>query len=400
MAAPGAETTYRHRAELTSAVRRVNAVVLIATGALLIMSSTAASALPKITQPARSGPCPSANGPAACKRPFSRSSPFNTRVPAHPKLVSNSAQIVHRIVRQGPPAAYYAGSAGTPNDWSHPVYFATASDPRYRIDQTGWVNRDIEGQRIHVPPRAKPAGGPDHTFTVVQPNGWEYNFYRARAPTRSTRTLSARFGKREWWAGDGLGTSRPPYRGGITAAGFSNEAGVIRLRELKAGAINHALFMEVNGWHGRVWPAAKLRGTTGRVASASAPALGQHFWLHMSGADIRGLAVPRWQKVILHAMAKYGMYVGDYGSAPWALQFESGDNYTSFGYPDPWLTYARSLSIPGFFSTTIGRTLYPFNFGKAVDWGRRLKVLKPRQHHHHRRHRHRHHHRGQGTSIR
>ncbi len=105
LAAPGAETTYRHRAELTSAVRRVNAVVLIATGALLVMSSTAASALPKITQPAQSRPCPSANGPAACKRPFSRSSPFNTRVPADPKLVSNSAQIVHRIVRQGPPAA-------------------------------------------------------------------------------------------------------------------------------------------------------------------------------------------------------------------------------------------------------------------------------------------------------
>ena len=120
-----------------------------------------------------------------------------------------------------------------PEDWSHPVYFATASDPRYRIDQTGWVNRDIEGQRIHVPPRAKPAGGPDHTFTVVQPNGWEYNFYRARAPTRSTRTLSARFGKREWWAGDGLGTSRPPYRGGITAAGSRTRLGSSASREMK-----------------------------------------------------------------------------------------------------------------------------------------------------------------------
>jgi hypothetical protein len=49
--------------------------------------------------------------------------------------------------------------------------------------------------------------------------------------------------------------------------------------------------------------------------------------------------------------------------------------------------YARSLSIPGFFSTTVGSTLYPFNFGKAVNWGRKLKVLKP--HHHQRPHHHR-----------
>ena len=136
----------------------MSAVVLIATGALLIMSSTAASALPKITQPARSSPCPSASGPAACKRPFSRSSPFNTRVPAHPKLVSNSAQIVHRIVRQGPPAAYYAGSAGTPNDWSHPVYFATASDPRAGLRAVRALGRLLEHLERTQVDRARAAG--------------------------------------------------------------------------------------------------------------------------------------------------------------------------------------------------------------------------------------------------
>src|SRR5439155_12391490 len=142
--------------ELASAARRVSATALIASGVLLILSATAASALPKTTHVAQSRPCPSANGPAACKRPFSSSSPFNTPVPAHPKLVSNSAQIVHRVVSQGPPATNHAGSAGTSEDWSHPAYFATASDPRYRIHQTGWINPDIEGRRIHIPPGAKP----------------------------------------------------------------------------------------------------------------------------------------------------------------------------------------------------------------------------------------------------
>jgi hypothetical protein len=53
---------------------------------------------------------------------YSATSPFNTPVPADPKV----------------------------------VYFAKASDPVYRIHQTGWANPDIEGQLIHVPASARP----------------------------------------------------------------------------------------------------------------------------------------------------------------------------------------------------------------------------------------------------
>jgi hypothetical protein len=189
--------------------------------------------------------------------------------------------------------------------------------------------------------------------------------------------FTADFGRRGLCQGNGLGTSGPPYHGGTTAAGFSNEAGVIRLRELKAGAIHHALFMSVHGWHGRVWPSAKFSGHPGEVSDPNAPALGQHIWLDMSAAKINALSVPHWQKVILHAMARYGMYVGDNGGAPWALQFESGDNYTSFGKPDPWIAYAHSLGIKGSYDSSIGRNIYYFNFSKTVDWARCLKVLKP-----------------------
>jgi hypothetical protein len=44
------------------------------------------------------------------------------------------------------------------------------------------------------------------------------------------------------------------------------------------------------------------------------PALGQHFYLDMSSAEIDALNVPAWKKPILHAMAEYGMFVGDTGS--------------------------------------------------------------------------------------
>jgi hypothetical protein len=308
---------------------------------------------------------------------YAASSPFNSPVSGSPQLASNSSQIVQRIVSQGPPAPSLAGASGTSRDWSHPVYFAKASDPVYTIHQTGWANPDIEGKQIHIPVGAKPAGGGDASFGVVDTDGWEYDFWSSKAPSGDGGTFTASFGKRGGWSGDGLGTSGPPYRGGITAAGFSNQAGVIRLSEMQAGVINHALFMSVNGWHGRVWPSASLSGTTGQVDDPSAPAMGQHFWLDMTPTQIDALSVPDWQKIILRAMAKYGMYVGDNGGAPWALQLESGDNYTSFGDADPWVAYAKSQGIQGSFDSTTGRTLYPFNFKDAVDWGSKLKVLAP-----------------------
>jgi hypothetical protein len=310
---------------------------------------------------------------------YSSSSPFNTPVPANPTVAPNSSQIVQRLASLGPPAANNAGAAGTPMDWSHPVYFAKASDPVYTIHQIGWANPDVEGRQIHIPVGAKPAGGDDASFSVVDTDGWEYDFWQAQAPSGDGGTFTANFAKRAPWDGNGLGTSGTPYQGGITAAGFSNQAGVIRLSEMKAGVINHALFMSVRGWNGRVWPSAKLSGTTGEVADPNAPAMGQHFWLDMTQPQIDALSVPEWQKIILRAMAKYGMYVGDNGGSPWALQFESGDNYTSFGQPDPWIAYAQAQGITGSYNSSIGRNVYYFNFKNAVDWGSKLKVLEPGQ---------------------
>jgi hypothetical protein len=376
----GAETEYGRCAERVPA-RRVTILILVATVALLVACSTSASALQESTKTLPGIPCllikfGITHDPTACRRPFSPSSPFNTPVGRHPKVATHSAQIVQRLVSWGPPGPSYAGASGTSADWSHPLYFARASDPRYRIHQTGWVNRDIEGRHIYIPRRARPAGGGDGSFTVVQPDGWEYDFYRAKKPSRHGRTFTADFGRRGRWHGSGLGTSRGPSRGGITAAGFSNQAGVIRVSEMRAGVINHALFMTVNCHHGNVWPANNV-GTHGLCSLKNAPAMGQHFWLDMTPAQINALSVPGWQKIILRAMARYGMYVGDDGGNTWALQFESGDNYTSFGKHDPWIAYAHSQGIRGWYDSSIGRSVYYFSFKHAVGWGRWLKVLKP-----------------------
>jgi hypothetical protein len=312
-------------------------------------------------------------------RSYAPASAFNRPIPANPRLVANSSQIVHRITSWGPPASFEAGAAGTAEDWSRPVYFARFTDPVYWIHQSGWANPDIEGRRIHIPAGAMPAGGGDASFSVVGPyRRWEYDFWDAKAPSGYGGIFKASFGKRgRWWHGSALGMNRYPYRGGTTAAGFSNQAGLIRASEMRSGAINHALFISVRCHYGHIWPADSV-GTHGQCADRrGAPAMGQHLWLDMSPAQINALAVPAWQKVILRAMATYGMYVGDDGGAPWALQFESADNYTSFGEPDPWVAYARSHGIRGSWNPAIGRTVYYFNLQHAVDWASRLKVLRP-----------------------
>ena len=71
--------------------------------------------------------------------------------------------------------------------------------------------------------------------------------------------------------------------------------------------------------------------------------MGQHFFLEMTDAEIEALSVPAWQKTILRAMARYGLYVGDTGGGGWGVQFESGSSFTSFGQADPWVALGDQL---------------------------------------------------------
>ena len=93
----------------------------------------------------------------------------------------------------------------------------------------------------------------------------------------------------------------------------------------------------------------------------------------MPKAKIRASALPKWQKTILRAMAKYGVIVGDTmnGNSSWSLQAESGASYTSFGATDPWEKVGRRSGVP---SDSGG---YYFDFGSGVNWSRYLRVLHP-----------------------
>jgi hypothetical protein len=134
--------------------------------------------------------------------------------------------------------------------------------------------------------------------------------------------------------------------------------------------------MVVKCTNGRaVWPAASNSGrscSSMGLSNANAPAMGQHFFLDMSDAQIDSLAKPAWQKTILRAMARYGLYVGDTGGG--FLKLESGSSYTSFGLPDPWIGIARAAGLSPWHDNSTGKDVYTFDLSKSVDWAGHLKV--------------------------
>lgn len=312
----------------------------------------------------------SGNLPRGCFRPYAASSPFNRPIPANARVDDRSAQMVGRVLGFGTLQHLEAGLADTPDDFGHPTYYSKLLDPLFTVRCTeNWGVCPIEGQRIRIPDAARPAAGSDGHLTVVdQLSGWEYDLWNVTSKPRGGGTLAASWGGRTpVLSGDGRGSA-------ATAANFGNLAGIIRAPELETGQIRHALFMVIKCDSGRyVYPASKA----GRPCSAigltntDAPPMGARFQLEMTGREISALRVPAWKKTILRAMSTYGMYFGDTGSGSWAVQAESGSTYTSFGYEDRLVSFAKAVRAPLY----NGR--YVFNLRDGVDYARRLRVIDP-----------------------
>lgn len=319
------------------------------------------------------------NMPGACWRPYSGASPFNRVLPKAPKLVRRSRAIARRTVAFGAGPRWNSGEAFTSDDWSVPVYFPLPTDPLYRVSCTKarWGTCDPQGMRIRIPAAARPSGARDgHLAVIEQYSGHEYDFWQARK-AESSHALTASYGGVTAIGGgqaDGLGSE-------ANAGSFGLAAGQIRASELAAGEIDHALFMTVRCTNGKsVWPAQ--RRSSGRpcarigLPNADAPAMGQHFFLRMSAAQIAALPVAQWQKTVLTAMARYGMYVGDTGGDGWGLEPESPDPWVAFGRPDPWVTLGQQLGVPSYLSSD-GEVKYLFDLRSIVPYGSELAVATP-----------------------
>src|SRR5215212_2480331 len=293
------------------------------------------------------------NWPTATWRPYLASSPFNQPVGSttvHP----DSAAIITRSLSFGNGVGNLVDAAGASNDYAHPTYYAKPTDPIFTLDGVS-SSTGIEGLRIPIPDKARPAGGSDAHMTVVTPDGWEYDFWQVKDKPAGGGTMTFSNGGRIRIDGDGL-------RGRATAANFGNLAGVIRAQELIAGRIDHALFIVIKcttrdttfgygttaaSYNGSsyVWPATHAASPCATSMTGLVPA-GARFQLAMSDAQIQALTVPVWKKTILTALARYGGYVGDTGGPGFGFMFESSTMYTSLGQPDPLAEFAKTNNVP------------------------------------------------------
>jgi hypothetical protein len=264
----------------------------------------------------------------------------------------------------GAPARMTAGDADSVYDYSHPLYYPRPTDPLFTLHcyQTSWGVCPIEGRRIRIPDAARPAAGADaHMAVIDEASGWEYDLYKVRSKPAGGGTLEFRWGGRTRLDGDGLGSD-------ATAAHFGLAGGIIRAQELAAGRIDHALFMVVKCTSGTVYPADGAGAQCTDIENA--PAGGMRFQLDYAPGEIDALLVPAWEKTILRALAAYGAYIGDTGGGGFNFQFESSTSYTSFGYGDRLVDWAKT--DPGV--TRYGGK-YEFDFA-GVDWSR-LRVIAP-----------------------
>ena len=304
--------------------------------------------------------------PPGAWRPYASNSVWNSPVPANPAPVAESAAMVEYLLKKetegerSPPETLVAGQSEVepPNsttgvkegDYAHPVYWAAKGDPIYElkgVEERPGQTDELSGLKIAVPLGAMPADGQDGHMAVVEPNGEEYDMWRAKPPRREggRGVLEFSWGSRIHVNGSGLG-------GQATAAWFGLMAGIIRPQEFEAGEIDHALFVVAHVVRGMVFPAS-AHGTECAASLSEAEAkkeslcngvpvpIGAHLWLNMSESEIAEIKAP-WQRTLARALHRYGGYVGDTGGGSgFGFELESPESRLAFGLTDPMLEFAE-----------------------------------------------------------
>ncbi|QEC47331.1 hypothetical protein FSW04_06845 [Baekduia soli] len=333
------------RARLARAKRRKAKVVVPAAPApattVASMDNTpvanvpASATAPAATATTATAPVPPATttttGPA---RLYGASSPFNTRIPATPRIADNSAAMVGKSLLP------YLGSANFANsdDWGISIVSARAADPLRNVGVFSWgYGADLAQPAVHIPDGAKPTLGSDHHLVVLD------------GDREMDMWVAEQQGDGSWLAGARAATSASgsgiagPVSG--NAAGFALAAGVIRPEEIKAGRIDHALVF-TSPYVRNTFVAPAVHGD-GRQSDPDAMPMGTHIQLDPA-ADISRL--PRPQQIMAQALKDYGAYLVD-SSGSLAVRGEASIGRASTGGPsDIWspvgVTDASLRTIP------------------------------------------------------
>ena len=247
----------------------------------------------------------SASVSSAFSAPFATNSPWRQTIPPNPVIDPNSTAMTAFAQST---RALYANLV----EFGIPVYKVTPDMPAHAVTCTedGWGVCPFAGWPVLIPPDAAPHSGSDGAMiTVDEATSTIFEFWRA---TRDGDRWSAQWGAVNSLQGSGWG-------GSGTGSGSSRLAGVIRVAEIDAGDIPHALALQTNNACTTFRPPAlKSDGTSTR-----ADCIPEGARLQLDPAlDLSKLGLTRGELAVARAMQIYGGYVMDVGGTPLSVSFE------------------------------------------------------------------------------
>ena len=304
----------------------------------LEQASTKATLPPPDTAPAPA-PAPAVHGTILGNdgaTPFASSSIWNQPLAADAALDPRSSELVAAFNQQW--RTNY-GTVGMNTDkWSIPIYRVPRDQPTVTVfgSDDPACNSDPPLRQqlaaVPIPANAHPANGTDKSLAIWQPSTdtvWEMWLVEKDSSGRWTSCWGGRITD----VSTSNGVFDWPY--GVAASGLSYLGGTVKVSELEAGEIKHALAVNVvhTAAGAQVGPANRNDGNS---TDADAIPEGTRFRLDPS-VDVDVLGLGRPATVIAHALQDYGMYVTDTAGAV-VLMAEDGATYVADGHRDPYAT--------------------------------------------------------------
>jgi hypothetical protein len=262
---------------------------------------------------------------AATSRTFAADSPFNVLIRNSPTLDPDSAAMMAYTSRSRQLNANLF-------EYGIPVFTATFFSPAFNVtcSMSGtWGSCPLSQHPMRIPSTATPNVGSDGAMTVIDTTTNSVaEYWRAQ---RTGSTWSAAWGAVNILSGSGWG-------GASTGAGASRLAGLIRVSEIQAGLIEHALVLQIdNACQAAVrLPAIKTDGESTR-----ADCIPEGARLQLDPAvniDLISRITPGERTVAL-AMQKYGGYVIDHADTAMSVSFERAPGATG---TSPGAVYERA----------------------------------------------------------
>lgn len=324
-----------------ASVRRTITALAVAIGAVI--------AAPAGPVPAIAGPAVDAAaglGAPTAARPFAATSPFNVPVVATPVVDGNSAAMIARATRTG---LAYANLY----EFGIPIFLASSSTPRHPVTCSmswAWGRCPFAAGPRPIPAAAAPNVGSDGVMTIVDTGRGTVDEYWQARPTGAGWTTS-------WGAINSLSGSG--WGGSSTGSGASRLAGVVRVAEIRAGVINHALVLQSDTACAGRFRAPAIK-TDGQSTRSDCIPEGARLQLDPS---INLAAIPGitpGELAVARAMQVYGGYLIDRADTSLSISFEVAPDASAAG--------------PGTVYTQAGLR-WDYYGMPAVPW-HKLRVLK------------------------